>query len=197
MIRETLIYHPKTSKKTYPNNIFEYIRIIRRNYDDDIIRLSEERFSEDQLKGLQYVLSTFSNLEQQIVRLRFQNKFTFEEIATELHLNREWVRQILVRLCTIIIEPYNIRYILNGFTITQSEKVANTGLCCDFSKIYIEELKISTRALNALKRHNINTVDQLMKLLEYDEGGACELMEYRNIGKVGFKEIETAINQLR
>ncbi|MDD3818728.1 MAG: DNA-directed RNA polymerase subunit alpha [Actinomycetota bacterium] len=62
----------------------------------------------------------------------------------------------------------------------------------DKSKEYpsIEELELSVRAYNCLKREGINTVD---KLLEYTED---ELMDIRNFGQKSFQEVKDKMKEL-
>jgi DNA-directed RNA polymerase subunit alpha len=62
----------------------------------------------------------------------------------------------------------------------------------DKSKEYpsIEELELSVRAYNCLKREGISTVD---KLLEYSED---ELLDIRNFGQKSFQEVKDKIKEL-
>jgi DNA-directed RNA polymerase subunit alpha len=62
----------------------------------------------------------------------------------------------------------------------------------DKSKEYpsIEELELSVRAYNCLKREGINTID---KLLEYSEE---ELLDIRNFGQKSFQEVKDKIKEL-
>lgn len=62
----------------------------------------------------------------------------------------------------------------------------------DKSKEYpsIEELELSVRAYNCLKREGINTVD---KLMEYSED---ELMDIRNFGQKSFQEVKDKMKEL-
>lgn len=53
----------------------------------------------------------------------------------------------------------------------------------------IDELEISVRAYNALRRVGINTIDDLCKLTE------AELRKIKNLGKVSAEEVITALTE--
>ena len=54
----------------------------------------------------------------------------------------------------------------------------------------IEELELSVRSFNCLKRANINTVDELIKKSE------AEMMKVRNLGMKSLVEVKNKLSEL-
>ena len=54
----------------------------------------------------------------------------------------------------------------------------------------IEELDLSVRSYNCLKRHGISTVEELIEMTEDD------LMKVRNLGKKSLKEVKDKVHAL-
>ena len=69
-------------------------------------------------------------------------------------------------------------------TNLDNEEEAATEPEIDFESIRIEELELSVRAFNCLKRANINTLADLLKKTEDD------LTKVRNLGKKSIEEIK-------
>jgi DNA-directed RNA polymerase subunit alpha len=60
----------------------------------------------------------------------------------------------------------------------------------DTEEMSIEDLDLSVRAFNCLKRANINTVGQLIQMTPED------MMKVRNLGQKSMEEIESKLDQL-
>ena len=54
----------------------------------------------------------------------------------------------------------------------------------------IEELELSVRSYNCLKRANINTVEELTEKTEED------MMKFRNLGKKSLEEVKNKLAEL-
>lgn len=74
-------------------------------------------------------------------------------------------------------------YIFYGSNIRM--KIAYSRKTCDTS---IDEMQLSVRAWNALKRSGVNTIGQLIDIIQCDG-----LMKIRNLGKKSMVEIKTRI----
>ena len=73
----------------------------------------------------------------------------------------------------------------------QDKQILESSSESNLDSIAIESLLLSTRSLNALKLHNINTVAQLSLLTE------IELLKFSNLGMKSLIEISEAITELK
>ena len=64
----------------------------------------------------------------------------------------------------------------------------------DFNEVSIEELDLSNRASNCLKRHRIRTIGELLELDKEGVGLYAEIIRYRNMGKKSALEIVKNLN---
>lgn len=180
------VYRVDLSTKNYPNNIFEFIIHYKSSYhgiiDPDVIKLSEESFTEDQMKGLNYILETkLTTREGEVIKERFQNKKTLKEIADTLgYSGIERPRQIIAKACRKLYLNYNLQYIVKGYDCVENE-LSETSL--DTS---IDHLQLTIRSYNCLKRASIKTIGDLKNIIEEHPEN---LLKVRNLGVKGLDEI--------
>lgn len=102
---------------------------------------------------------------------------------------------IKLRISNLISELNNLNDIINSEMTTLSEKIRdgiNNNSSTDYDnrellEMTIEELDLSVRSYNCLKRAGINTVEDLINKSEED------MMKVRNLGR---KSLEEVINKL-
>lgn len=80
----------------------------------------------------------------------------------------------------------------DGTLVPSDNRLFSSGLTVDDD---IEELKLTVRAFNVLKREGINTIGQAMEF--YDEKGATGFDDMRNMGEKNRDEIVGHILRLR
>lgn len=167
-----------------------------------------------------YIKNTLSEREVKCIELRFKEGLNLEEIGKELGITKERVRQIISRgirrlshssRLNILIKGYknieeckslreeirneliNLRNKYNELLNVKSKEDINDDLKKELNSpecILIEDLDFSVRTYNCLKRANINTVDKIIKLSEY------ELDHIRNLGRKSAREICDKVRDL-
>lgn len=96
--------------------------------------------------------SKFGHRNALIYKMRKEQGFSLRKVGWTFGLSREQVRQICNKIDTFLKSPKN------NFLITGEW----------FKGIYIEELGLSKRSVNALKKNGVYTIEQL-KRKSYDD----------------------------
>lgn len=162
----------------------------------------------DQYEGLTWVIdTTLSERERKCIYGYFRDNKPYTELAKEFGVSNERIRQILCKAIRKLRHPTRINYILLGYEGAQARRnrvdreVASimareeadfkAQVAAELDKrrkvsegIPIENLDLSVRAYNWLKRSDINTAEQLVPYLVEDR-----LLQIRNIGKKTAAEI--------
>lgn len=204
----------------YPYNLVDAVCGEEYPYENDA----------DHAAGLEKALSTLTDREQGVIRMRFQSQMNLDDAGKEFGVTSERIRQIEAKALRKLRHPARQKYILFGLAgaaeleelnakraeIEEREKLvamreekikeALTFLkpmldsfeivedkvvdsLADSSSITrhapIEDLDLSLRAYNCLKRYGINTVEELIAVLEEPE----EIKRVRNLGKKTLEEI--------
>ena len=128
----------------------------------------------------------------EVVKTRYQDNFNCDKLTLEVWTNGSIVPTNAISLAAkFLSEHFNVIVGLNEyinekeFMVQTEEKPVNKQL-----DQKVEDLNISIRAYNCLKRANINTVgDLIQKTVE-------ELMKVRNLGRKSLKEILQELNAL-
>ena len=126
-------------------------------------------------ESLEYVLSNLSDRERLTLEYRYKNRMTFKEISKVFNVTPERVRQYKIRAFKKLRKSHltkYLRYGMLGVECIQNNKSTS-----------IEELKLSTKAYSILKRHSINTLEQLLTLNYHD------VLTMRNMGRKSTEEI--------
>ena len=71
--------------------------------------------NDDQMAGLAHALTTIREREQEMIRLRYEEKKTLQEIGDQYELSRERVRQIIAKGVRKLRHPSRTVYIRDGF----------------------------------------------------------------------------------
>lgn len=169
---------------------------------------SEEIINEIYINGLLEALTTLTDREQRILKCRYEDKLTLEQVAKSENVTRERIRQIQTKALTKLRHPYRKGKIIAVSMDKILEKETEYSnlykeyefLKQDYLEITqkksvpiwltpIEELDFSVRAYNCLKRHGINTLKDITKMTEMD------LMKVRNMGKHTAEEIKRKLEE--
>jgi len=71
--------------------------------------------NDDQMAGLAHALTTIREREQEMIRLRYEEKKTLQEIGDQYELSRERVRQIIAKGVRKLRHPSRTVYVRDGF----------------------------------------------------------------------------------
>ena len=158
---------------------------------------------------LEVINGTLTERESDVLVCLYRDKMTLEDVGKKYHVTRERIRQIEAKAVRKLRHPtrskamravkysdfmdlqnkYNIleeeyRYFVeNGCTVEEAEEIK------DIRDKSIDELDLSVRSYNCLKRAGIETIGQLIsKSFE-------EIARIRNLGKRSTSEIKDKLMQ--
>ena len=100
----------KSLKEPYPKNLILSIQVTAVHE----IQLPIEDITDDIKAGLDYALSTLSEREQEIVRLRYQERLPLREIGLAIGVTTERIRSLGDRILRKLREPRVLGYIKYG-----------------------------------------------------------------------------------
>lgn len=194
----------------YPYNLLVAIR-------GESEREIPTKLTDDQVAGLEYVLSTLDQRERDILLQRYRDYLSHTEIAEKYGVIPERVRQIEAKACRKLqrfgkwnyiahgVAGY-VKYIASieynrGYSVGYGEgyKDGKTDEAAGVTKAYaadevmnqpIESLNLSTRAHNCLRRINCKRVGDVVRLTDERISTMCQL------GKMSANEIAQAIKAL-
>ena len=198
------------SSDVYPYNLA--CAIFRASYinPDEI----EERAYSLSVEGINAGLSTLTEREREVLRLRFEERLTLEKIGEQFNITREYVRQIEAKALRKLHQPtrivrmkvYKYEQIVDYVNENNALKSKNThleylvqrtktggGLCEQLELIEVRDIKrdgldFSTRTRNALCRAGVNTLGEIADLRESD------LLRFRNLGVKSLNEIKEVLS---
>ena len=171
--------------------------------------LNDAESQEVYIKGVAEVLEKLSEREQMIMWSRYSQNKTLEEVAKELNVTRERIRQIEAKALRKLGHPRN-RSCVMAISVKQhqdeirekalqvekelrqyyeEEMKKNGALPKVIAETPIEELDLSVRAYNCLKRARINTVSQLQEMTKE------KLLRVRNLGLKSTEEIQSKLKE--
>lgn len=199
-----------TIKNTdYPQNIFNSIFGHRPSNDYGPI-------TKDMIVGLAVALSDLSEREEELLKLRYEQKLSYKAIGAAVDITPERARQIIDKAMRRLRHPHRACYIRDGIfgTIVKVKEDAfergkNIGYKKGYEDALIErkgielesyeaqverdrnmsllELNLSVRAYNCLARRGLYTVADAIAL------DSEEIRWIRNLGKFGAKEVATCL----
>lgn len=198
--------------------------------------------SDDQVKGIYAAIGMLSEREQDVIRKRYINLMTFDEIAPLWHVTRERVRQCEAKALRKLRHPSRFKMIKYGYDnavlIKENEKITQKKAALEKEKKNLdafeeelnarsrdlrfkaeqlglspdeiektetralqfvatadsplEDLELSVRNYNCLRRAGIRTVGELVALIsEFGE----KWLTIRNLGKKGAAEISEKLKE--
>ena len=171
--------------------------------------LNDAESQEVYIKGVAEVLEELSEREQMIMWSRYAEKKTLCEVAKELNVTRERIRQIEAKALRKLGHPRN-RSCVMAISVKQhqdeirekdlqvekelrqhsaEEMKKNGALSKGIAEIPIEELDLSVRPYNCLRRAGISTIEQLQQMTKE------KLLRVRNLGLKSTEEIQSKLKE--
>ncbi|XCP85853.1 sigma-70 family RNA polymerase sigma factor [Roseburia hominis] len=160
--------------------------------------------SDDQLKGLEYVLGQLTEREQMVLEYRYVKGMNYSEIGAAFELTGSRIQQIIKRALRKLRHPARTAYIREGFAAheasilehvrrTMEKKEGRLQVAGDrILDQDIEILQLPIRPYNCLKRHGIGTRHDLLRMMLKEDWHK----ECRNLGRKGAKEIVVSLLKL-
>lgn len=148
--------------------------------------------------SLEYVLHSLTERERRVLDFRYKEGLTYEEIGKHFCVTRERIRQIHAKSLRKLRRPDRLNYLkygVSGVIARQTESAREAALASlpklDIKPedITLEELELSVRSYNCLKRAGMNT------LREVSEMTFDELCHVRNVGKKSIDEIYAVLTK--
>ena len=142
--------------------------------------------------SLEYVLHSLTERERRVLDFRYKDGLTFEEIGKRECVTRERIRQIHAKSLRKLRHPGRLNYLKYGVSgvIARRTESAREAALASLPKpdikpedIMLEELELSVRSYNCLKRAGMNTLRDVSEMT-FDE-----LCHVRNLGKKSIDEI--------
>lgn len=159
--------------------------------------LNDAESQEVYIKGVAEVLEKLSEREQMIMWSRYAEKKTLREVALEFNVVAERIRQIEAKALRKLGHPRN-RSCVMAISVKQhqdeiseyeEEMKKNGALPKVIAEIPIEELDLSIRPYNCLRRAGISTIEQLQQVPEE------KLWRLRNLGRKSMEEIQSKLKE--
>ena len=97
-------------KEPYPSNLLLTINEGPRH----TVGIPIDSITQDNIDGLLFALTTLSEREQEIIRLRFVERWTYAAIGQVFGISLERTRQLLVRAIRRLRDPDRLSYIRYG-----------------------------------------------------------------------------------
>lgn len=109
--------------------------------------------NDDQMAGLAHALTTIREREQEMIRLRYEEKKTLQEIGDQYELSRERVRQIIAKGVRKLRHPSRTVYVRDGF---DKVELAQKITCAEEMKKQLQVQK---------KRYPLMTEEDIVKFV--------------------------------
>lgn len=194
----------------YPQNL---ILAVVQNSD----LIPPQKYTEDICAGIRYVISTLGYREQDILRMRFEERKSRSEIGEFFGIGQERVRQIENKTLRSLRTPTRWNYMklgIDGYMRWAKERAYGDGYKTGYNQGYkdgyadrqngveqpsiseellnhpIDSLGLSVRAYNCLLRANCKRVGDVVRLSEY------QIQTLRNLGPKSACEIACALRDL-
>ena len=157
-----------------------------------------KELTQDQLKGFEDALSLCTENEQKVFRFRYKEGMSLREIAYELHLTPERIRQIIAKTLRKLRRPSCFKRVLfgrEGFAemerLKEEKKRENNLLWEKSEKAKQCCVYFSFRTYNSLKRAGKITVADLLAISEND------LKKIYGLGVKAIAEIYSKLDEFK
>ena len=160
-----------------------------------------EHLSPDQMAGLTYALTTLKDNERKVIHLRFENHFSWRNVAAEFGRSEERVRQVCRRALRKLRYPSRLMYIQEGYQAVQEkeEKARNNSGGLDrpeqiriLKEFSVYDGGISVRAMNCLTRAGIPTLGEFVEAMDLKPEMVTQI---RHLGRRTLLEIVRKIEE--
>lgn len=163
-------------QSAYPDNLLEAIGIF------EIIGTDEAHYqlTEDQVSGLDYVISLMRKRDQVALLCRYEDKLTYKEIGERLCITGTRAQQIIQRILRKMQDPSRCQYIIKGYEVHTQEirKQQNLIAKRKYEDVFgknenirdmdIKIFQFPIRIWNVLNRNGIHTIGELENLFSPD-----------------------------
>lgn len=189
----------KIKDSIFPENILQEIGINKVSE----IKIDYSRLTDDQVKGLLYVISQIKRRDGMILLCRYEDKMTYKEIGERFCITSERAQQLVSKGLRMLRHPVRYSYIIWGYetynqmlsekkkqlAALKREEIVKSGN--EIFQTDISVLQLTIRTWNILNRIGIHTVGRLIKILEEDKQGLGI-----RIGKNSLSEIICKLEEL-
>ena len=161
-------------------------------------------FNEDRVKGAEYAFGTINEDEQNVLFLRFSEGKTLEDVAKTYGLSRERIRSMESHALRELRHPIRLEWFQSGYDAVSKkravrrEAIKGINACGDNSiikagadLISLDEIELSRRTYNGLKRSGANTIGDVLELFE-----SGNINKVRNLGRMSIKEVAEQVRKL-
>ena len=188
----------KSWKEPYPKNLILTIQVTSARE----IQLPVDDITDDVKAGLDYALSTLSEREQKILRLRYQERLSLREIGVEIGVTTECVRGLEAKILRKLRHPRilgNIKYGKCGFEAflaqreaekAEEKRQAEASYELFLQTTTLEQLDLTIRSFNCLKKRGCDTLGDVAKLTKE------EIANTKGLGKKSILEIAEKLRSI-
>ena len=158
---------PKKSVPAYPYNLLKDI-------GDDM----PDTLNEDQTKGLQYAISTLNAREQKILKLKYEDNKTLQEIGEEFSLSGSRVGQINAKALRKLRHHKRSNRIKYGFHGEEQREQTPKEDCKNaisrseqieiLKTVSLAECGLSLRQRIRMEHHNVSSLGDIMSIMDKD-----------------------------
>ncbi len=181
----------KLLNEEYPYNLIATL------IDESVWELNlPPQMTEDHLAGLAFAISQLDEREQTIIRLRYEERQTYAQIAANFNISYKRVSQIERRALQKLYHPNNLKYYKYGIEGCKIQKVEfekaekKRGYTEKVMETTISGLDFSVRTFNNLIRAKCEYVSDLVALSEE------EILNLKNMGKKQYGEVALKLQVL-
>ena len=129
------------------------------------------------------VRDAYSEWEADIIMLHFMEQMPPEAIAKKMRRQKERIEEVIANAGDKLKDPLRYRYLKYGMAeIKKRDMEPPKGI--PIMQQTIDELDLSVKTFNCLKRANVQSVEDLTHVSRLD------LMKIRNMGKQSIGEVE-------
>lgn len=188
------IKNKNVKEMDYPKNLIYAVGVNDyKNLIHNVIALCENNLKDEQLKGLEHVISILNDTEQAAIRLYFEEKYTLRHAGELMNLSGERIRAIIAKALRKMRQEKNLNCILYG--VTEAQKIESEKTEKIFAterpvrEITLDEIKPSVRLYNALYRCGVKTLGELSDMT------IERFRKIRNIGRNSEREAVELLNR--
>ena len=150
-----------------------------------------ESITKDIEQGLAHSLSMLPEKDREILRLRFEERKTLRAIGEQLGYTGERIRVFEKNALSSLLAPPCLDYIRYGKSGYEEFYAKKQESCIEFdAQTPLEELGISGRSLNSLKKKGYDIVADILPLKEK------EITSIRNLGSGSIIEIAETLTRI-
>ena len=138
---------------------------------------------------LDAIFTPIKNVNFYIENMRVGERTDFDKLSLEIETDGTITpEEAFYQACQLLIKHFSLIFEVGSAALSKKSKTGEKSL--EVVKINVEDLKLSTRTLNALLNSNIRTVDDILMKSEKN------ISELKGMGDKGVSEIKRKIKKL-